>query len=158
MFLFLAALGSPAILGIDLGYAATKVSVATRSKPLHIALNSEGERSTPAYFAFWNRSKPSETSRLFGWNFKTDLHLFDWTIGRQAKDYYFLWPSVGFPGRLLTNYTYFTLSGYEATALALTQLVDSIVAAEGLNESITLAFSLASKMRAAEKAYLVIAC
>lgn len=150
MFLLLA-VASATVLGIDLGESKIVVSVLTKSQPLKIAQNMFSKQETPAYFALWSRDR-----KVLG--HPDGLDRIDWGCGALAYDACLRNPDVCVRGNHFDNATHGLLKGYEVTALALADLIDSIRQGENITDRIKVVIAVKPDITPAQKTMLYTAC
>lgn len=153
MFVFFASFAVSTAVGIDLGHENVRVSLISKEKPLHWAINSDGDKITPTYFALWNMTRSSNYNSTESWNNST-MDQFEWAFGERAKDQCQRFPKLCLNGYHFNNETHFNLRGYERTALSIIHLMNSIRQAENINDTIRAVVALPPGMKAREKSFL----
>ena len=157
MFPFFAALSASTIMGIDLGGAYIKASVATATQTLHMALNIHGKRYMPFQFSFWNRTRASNHTSLNSWN-EENLNSYDFDFGFFAKDQCLRFPKTCVSGLPNLTENYFGFKGYEILALELDSFVKSVRKAENIQDNIQLVVTAPPGMDPRDKSFIRIAC
>lgn len=152
-----ASFASSSIMGIDLGNAYMKASVATATSPLHMAANVHGKRYMPFTFAFWNRTRSSNYSSLKTWKID-QLESFDYKFGFFAQDQCLKFPKTCVFGIPNMTETYSQLKGYEILALELDYFVKSVKKAENIQDRLQVVISLPPGMDPRDKTFIRIAC
>ena len=153
MILVLCCLASSTIIGIDFGRTYFKASLLSKDKPLHFAINSNSKRLTPNYFAFWNRTKSTNYSSANNWS-DDNANDFEFAYGERAHEQCLRFPKTCLKGLPLDNRTYFSMRGYEITALALQSYIKSITDAEKINDTLEAVVALPPGMDPHEKSFL----
>lgn len=156
MIFVLISLASSTVIGIDFGYNTVKVSLASRTSPLHLASNLNFKRQSENKFSFWNRTRSSNYTSVHTWNEST-MNDFEWAFGNEAHERCLRFPKLCLRGNIFNNDTYFKLRGYEIMAMSLKQLINSISKAERINDTIQAVVSLPPQTRAHEKSFAMIA-
>ncbi|EAY05726.1 dnaK protein [Trichomonas vaginalis G3] len=144
-------------MGIDLGNAYIKASVATATSPLHMASNVHGKRYMPFVFAFWNRTKSSNYSSLQTWKME-DLDSYNYQFGFFAKEQCLKFPRTCIFGLPNMSDTYFQLKGYEVLALELDYFVKSVKKAENIQDRLQVVISIPPGMDPRDRTFIRLAC
>ncbi|OHT12510.1 dnaK protein [Tritrichomonas foetus] len=136
MFLILIQLSLSAVVGIDLGSDTIKVSVGSRTLPVHFVRNSYNHELTPNRFYYQDKRH--------------------WGFGESAVDQCMLHPDKCVTSLPLNkNYYFGTLKGYEITALSLLQILQDVKNSENIpDDELKVVIAIPPSMTNREKSYL----
>ena len=86
MLLVLLHCASSVVFGVDYGTEFIKVGMALPGKAVHVALNQQSKRLSPAYFAFWRNESPANSTSDRHWT-SADLKQCSWSFLDAAKSH-----------------------------------------------------------------------
>ena len=97
MFILFTTFIKSAVFGIDFGNENIKTGMALQGKGVHVALNQNSKRLSPAYFSFWNKTDPLSTNLTTHLSYDS-IDQFEWAFEDFAKTHMDRFPNNGFRG------------------------------------------------------------
>ncbi|OHT07024.1 dnaK protein [Tritrichomonas foetus] len=140
-----------AIFGIDYGNENIKTSMALSGKSVHVALNQNSKRLSPAYFSLWRTNNPRNTTcEGDHWEFD-ELGNFTWAFLDSAKSHALRFPNNTIQGLSPLLENQLGLRRREAVALTLRHLVKTIDDGKWKPENAKIVFAVEPHMSREER-------
>jgi len=126
MSLFLlSTLSISAVFGIDYGTDNIKVGMALPGKAVHVALNQQSKRLSPACFAFWNKTNPANSNPHSHWSI-ADIEQCSWTFLDPARSHGLRFPSNVIKGFMPLLASEHGFTRRESMALTIRHLISTV--------------------------------
>ena len=144
---------SGVVFGIDYGTEFIKVGMALPGKAVHVALNQQSKRLSPAYFAFWRNNAPGNSTTEHHWT-SADLKTCSWSFLDAAKSH-----GKRFPGNVIQGISPLLENEHgfrrrESLALVLRHLLSTVDEGRWSPEKATVVFSVEPELPYEERVAL----